>query len=436
MKKQIVIIALAIGSCRTSDAQTWQYADPNGFSLGYVDYVPMVISSSVPYVAFRDHGNNSRGSVMKYTGLGWTSVGQEFSLDKAGFVCMKFSGSTPYVAYTDVDHFDNNLSDKVIVKRFDGTTWVNVGSSHFSQNGAVFLDFTIIGNTPYVSFNDIVTAQRNVMKYDGSNWITLASAGDVLKIATDGTDLFAATINNSNNGRLSVKKFNGISWSVVGNADFSFDWVTDLSFTFDGSVPHVAFTDQSSPQNQLSVMYLNGATWTNLGTVGISGLVFHPDLVFNNSTPYLAFQDQGINHKVRLMTYNAGVWQDVVSTGITPGMANFPSIAFDGATPFVAFKNDLGLGKATVVYLDNSTSVTEIKSLKEDIIQVYPNPTRSQLYFSTHTNVQLINVSGQMVDDKNDVNILDVSDLPAGIYFITLSDSKGQAIQRNKIVIE
>jgi hypothetical protein len=79
------------------------------------------------------------------------------------------------------------------------------------------------------------------------------------------------------------------------------------------------------------------------------------------------------------------------------------------------------------------TSINDIYETNETIA-VYPNPTNNQINFSTQTNVQLINVIGKIIADKKNVNMLDLSNQPAGTYFLTLTDNQGQVIQRSKIL--
>ena len=85
--------------------------------------------------------------------------------------------------------------------------------------------------------------------------------------------------------------------------------------------------------------------------------------------------------------------------------------------------------------LSNGTSGIAENSLNSDI-NIYPNPTRNQITFSIETNVQLTNIAGQLIIEKNNVSMLDLSEQAAGLYFITLMDKKGKVIQRSKIVKE
>jgi hypothetical protein len=81
----------------------------------------------------------------------------------------------------------------------------------------------------------------------------------------------------------------------------------------------------------------------------------------------------------------------------------------------------------------NTTGIND-HSTTNNAITIYPNPTNSQINFSIQTNVQLTNAIGQIVADKKYVNSLDLTDQPAGIYFVVLKNGKGQVLNRSKIV--
>lgn len=69
-------------------------------------------------------------------------------------------------------------------------------------------------------------------------------------------------------------------------------------------------------------------------------------------------------------------------------------------------------------------------------INISPNPTNNQVNFSSLTNVQLINMMGEIISDEKNVTTLNLNVQPAGIYFAIFSDDNGKIIQRSKIVKE
>lgn len=82
-------------------------------------------------------------------------------------------------------------------------------------------------------------------------------------------------------------------------------------------------------------------------------------------------------------------------------------------------------------------SITGIANEFENpVLRIYPNPTTHTIYFSSSTNIQLFNMTGQIVASGKNVNRFDLSEQPPGVYFILFTDNSGQLIQRSKIVKE
>ncbi len=82
-------------------------------------------------------------------------------------------------------------------------------------------------------------------------------------------------------------------------------------------------------------------------------------------------------------------------------------------------------------------SIEELALLKN--IEVYPNPTSSQVNINTDakfSSIQIINSVGQLVFTKEASYTLDVSSLSHGIYFIKLYNEQGQLLKASKFVKE
>ncbi len=78
-----------------------------------------------------------------------------------------------------------------------------------------------------------------------------------------------------------------------------------------------------------------------------------------------------------------------------------------------------------------TTGIADLTANK-NAIGVYPNPTNNIINFSVQTNAQLTNVTGQIIANKTNVNTLDITDQPTGIYFITLTDNNGQVLHHSR----
>ena len=82
-------------------------------------------------------------------------------------------------------------------------------------------------------------------------------------------------------------------------------------------------------------------------------------------------------------------------------------------------------------------SIEELALLKN--IEVYPNPTSSQVNFNTDakfSSIQIINSVGQLVFTKEATTTIDASPLSHGIYFIKLYNEQGQLLKVAKFIKE
>ena len=235
-------------------------------------------------------------------------------------------------------------------------------------------------------------------------------------------------------------KYNGTSWVAIGTAGFSAGEVAYVSLAFDSSdAPYVAYRDAGN-SNKSTVMKFNGTSWVTVGTAGFSaGEVHYTSLAFNsNDEPYVAYQDVSNSNKATLMKFDGTNWVTVGTAGFSAVEANYTSIAINSTNePYVAYRGDVTNSyRATVMKFVDATSSIYNPNAVNNAIAVYPNPTKNQINFSIFTNIQLTNVTGQIIAEKKNVNTLDLSHLSSGMYFLTLSDNKGQILQRNKIVKE
>lgn len=92
--------------------------------------------------------------------------------------------------------------------------------------------------------------------------------------------------------------------------------------------------------------------------------------------------------------------------------------------PQTSFSEDCSLGNS------------EFNTTNSSPIAVYPNPAKDLINFSEVVTIQLASVIGQILNSQKSVSFLDLSKQTAGIYFITITDSNGQVLQRSKIIKE
>lgn len=170
--------------------------------------------------------------------------------------------------------------------------WSQVGTQGISTSGVQFPEIAIVKDTAYVAFKD-----------DGQN------------------------------GKISVKKFNGTTWEYVGQAGFSGSFVDYVQIATDGVVPYVAFQD-AAVGNRLSVMKYStdSAKWVFVGGQGFTpSSAAHLDFLIthNSKMPIVSFNDGIISGKASVMAFTGNNWAYISpSTGITANAVEKTTIAF------------------------------------------------------------------------------------------------------------
>ena len=106
-------------------------------------------SADVPYVAFKDGGNNGKPTVYKFDGVAWNQVGLAFGGNNSRYTSIAIdSADVPYVA------FNNGGNDKSTVYKLVSGTWTLVDAAF----GGINSQYTSIAidsaDVAYVAFKD------------------------------------------------------------------------------------------------------------------------------------------------------------------------------------------------------------------------------------------------------------------------------------------
>lgn len=174
-------------------------------------------------------------------------------------------------------------------------------------------------------------------------------------------------------------------------------------------------------------------------------------LISNNVTTWMFIT--GIfdaTNQLSFLFVNSIMQSDIGGVGNMTGILSNPedlyiggfvsaNLFYSGAIDDVRFYNRM-LTQVEIDSLYNEPDPATIKineiPFDKYIIEFYPNPAMNTIYFSAFTNVQLTNITGQVIADKKNINVIDISEQQTGIYFITISDNIGQIIKRGKIMKE
>lgn len=448
-----VFLILFFPGALTIQAQSWVPVGPIGFSAGSANDISFAFSpSGEPYVAYQDYPNSQKATVKKFDGSNWLTVGSSgFSEGSATYISLAFSSSgEPYIAYSDGAN-----GAGVTMMKYDGNSWGNVGSPGFSVGSsgytepAMYISLASSNNSLYSTLPIVAytnggnSNKENIMMYEPmspTSWTHLGYAGTALgtafyisaKYSPNGIP-YVAYKDNGNSGKATVTKLDGINWVTVGSAGISSGEImyTSLAFSPSGE-PYLAYQDNSG---KATVMKFDGSNWVTVGATSFSeGQADYVSLAFNpiSGDPYVAYTDGYYSGRVTVKKFDGGNWLTVGSPGFTTGTSIYTSLAFNPAgEPYVAYK-DTGGGVAVMKFDETTTNISEV--INQTKINVHPNPTNDRINFTLQSNAQLINIAGQVVTNKTNVNSLDMSYLPDGVYFLILKSGNGQVIQRSKVI--
>ncbi|NQU31870.1 MAG: hypothetical protein HQ521_01435 [Bacteroidetes bacterium] len=350
--KSIVLIIVICTSMNLS-AQ-WGYVGSPGFSAWKAYYPEIAIDGSgTQYVVYKDAANSSKATVMKFNGTSWVIVGNAgFTAGNASYVCIAIDGGgTPYVAYSDQAY-----SNKTCVMKFNGSAWVNVGASGFSTGRPYDISIAINGSgTPYVVYQDELSfstdAKATVKKFNGSSWVTVGTESfskyeaSYCDIAIDGSGTPYVVYQDRNwptSAKATVMKFNGSAWVNVGIDSFSAGDVYGTSIAINSSgTPYVTYRDDAN-SSKATVMKFNGSAWVNVGSAGFSaGTANQTSIVIDGSgTSFVAFMDGANSNKATVMKYDGSAWVLFGNAGFSSGQADNIRIAINSSgVPYVSYSD-------------------------------------------------------------------------------------------------
>jgi hypothetical protein len=279
---------------------------------------------------------------------------------------------------------------KATVMKFNGTSWVKVGSSGFSTGKAKFINlaFNPVG-MPYVAFQDWGNAKKaTVMKFDGPSWV-----------------------------------YEGMAGFSEGEAEF-----TSLAFSQSGE-PYVAYDDYIPPHTAV-VKKFDGNNWVYVGTEFTQGNASWISLAFSPSNePYVAYNDQDFAFKACVKRYHGGYWSYVGSWGFSGGWVFDTRLVFSpSGEPYIVYSDQDEFLKATVMKYDSV--IVGVTKFDKSIFSLYPNPVIETLRIDIKNipgsikDIEIYNMVGLKIfvyRTITDKMLFNVGHFPSGMYILKIN---------------
>jgi hypothetical protein len=245
-------------------------------------------------------------------------------------------------------------------------TWKGQDAAGFSTGQIFYTSLKIDQDgDAYIAYSDAGNGDRLTVQgldWDSDTWGTIGSfteaipepggfALNYVSLALDSSGVpyvaFPDYDADADNYKLTVKKYNGASWDLVGTRRFSSGRPRYVSLSIDGTTPYAAFQDDEKGNNLVVMKYTgSGASgWEYVGpSAGLTenSAIYISLCIDSSHVPYVAYMDgdNGAKATVRVFNSVANDWDPVGTAGFSTGLAYDVSLCLDGdGVPYVVYED-------------------------------------------------------------------------------------------------
>ncbi len=342
------------------------YKVSQAVSAGDANFISLAVDNhGVPMLAYEDKGVGDHAQAFQWsssakqwlymstTGISNMNPGTANGLAQYTSISVSPTTSNPYIAYHDA-----NTGGKATVMMYNGSTWSTVGTPGISLGTAKFtnMGFDAAGD-PICLFTDGGATTKysiSCMKYTTGAW---SAIGTNAAAVSGGTCYYASmaiwkdtiyTAFELADYHMSVMKcaVGGSTWTNVGPADVNGDSASYENIAVDknGNV-YVAFSDNASNQNGISVMEYTSTGWQWVGTRNFSGgKSVYPSIKINPLTnmPVVAYSSYGAGNEANVQEWNGSAWVYVGAAGFSTDWTSYMSLAIDPKGAYYVSYDDWG----------------------------------------------------------------------------------------------
>lgn len=303
----------------------------------------------------------------------WQPVGQELNEDSSQMAfepALCISNTTPFIAWSEQD--SSTFTRQIMVKSYDGNVWVDqgLGLNLTNTTNAYAPDIAMFNSNPVVVWQEMEQSIGHIKVKEMTMPGTWNLIGENLNldydqsafepcVSTSSTDVLVAWAENNGSGRaIVVKKYDGVSWSQVGDAisvapATGFSYQPSLAYSKD--TLYLAWIENNGATNQLYVKAFDGiSNWVELGSGSLNNDInknaANPDIAVWENTPYVCWSEPfGTTSQILVKKINGASWELVGnSLNDNPGKNAYrPTLAFlSNGVPVVTWQEDTSVGKS------------------------------------------------------------------------------------------
>jgi hypothetical protein len=455
--KMALLTIIFVANIRLLNAQNWQYVGSSNLNqttslFEYLYFADLEINTSgEAFVGYWLYSQQLKFAM--YSGGTWTQLASPGTFPVSN-VDIEVKGNNYYMAYSGV----RGANMYVFVKKFNGTTWNQLGDSMLlgnSGSGGHF-EFILDNNEVPTVLGVVATpllADKQIMQYNGSAWTNYFTfTGSAASIFGESSSIFDSqnVLYCNTQGYVTLPTFTyfnvthkidaGVR-STVGDTLFGATGAHVLKLDAAGT-PHLCFNN--TLLSKTMAYKLTGNNWSftadtsgsNLGTLLNADLSSSGKFVFNTQGTVLGKSIYIYDNGARLTMDSLNI-QGMTIAAITDLV--IPSGSNDVYALALEIKanaaQDLSVMKHAIA---GSNGITEFIGNKP--FQVYPNPSSgivsvSQANLIDNITAKFYNSLGILIHSEKITQTqqtINLGHLSKGIYLIKMGDSQ----YSQKIIIE
>lgn len=309
-----------------SDAYFYKYEDNDWNSNGTFEGLSIktvFTKNNIPYTFYVNSSpgsNQGFASLKKYVNNVWKIVANNISDNEINYLDIAVdSNDNIYMLYEQEKDGQTGSRNKIIVKKYDGTDFTIVGQEGFSNYDAKYCKIAIDSkNNIYVAYSDSGFGKKIIVrKFNGTSWDFIGnqegfSEGEVLNIqlSFDMNDTpIVGYFDNRYNYDLKVQKLNNGNWETLGVLGSGNQNGYSMSMSVYENTPYIAVLKQNG---KVVVKKLTNSNWEDIGEIhdditeyykeGVSKIILKNNP--SNGKPYIAFKEKSGAYSINVIKYN------------------------------------------------------------------------------------------------------------------------------------
>ena len=421
----------------------WNFVGQAGISDNWtVDNNIAIDASGSPVIVYYDNLNH-KAACLKFDGTNWMQAGStsfmnfpiesvlDFKIDRKNNYYILFRNST------STDYF------KTSCLRFDGSTWKYVGSRLVStemlQSHSLAID---TAGVVYIAFYG--QSGFKVVKDKNGTWEPVSTKGiesaiDYLNLEFDENNIAYIGYSSTFLNKVNCAKFIDGSWLPVGNgnipAGLNFVQYTKLLITKNHDI-YLGFDFEGINCYKLDVP---SNTWKRVGVEGLDGgHTGISDLKSDQNSKIYITTSHIAGDKARCLSFNGTKWEELGTLGISESYAGTVKMAFNNYSKLFVTYNDWNLSKAVVKSYILPTGMFEVNN--DNHISIFPNPASDNFKvecIGQKFKVEIYDLKGNQLYEAKDVFnsiVIQSKSFTRGVYIVKVI-GQNKIINHRKIIV-